>query len=383
MGPAPKQILVVDDDAQNRALLTAFLTPAHEVVQASGGLEALALLERRPTINLVLLDLVMPGLDGLEVCRRLKKLSADRFLPVILLTGHADQEHRNAALEAGADDFLGKPFDRRELLLRVRAFLRLHDQDAQIRAQDEQLRAQLQDLQQLQSLKDELFSLIVHDVRNPLTGVIGFVDLLRNLLPESDTRLRNYAAKALEGARKVEEVLGSVLEVQRLESGEWVLQRASTHLRGVIEDAIESISGAASACDVNLVLDAETDPTLLVDRALVRRSIENLLANAVKYSPRGTAVDVTVREDADTVEVVVADRGPGIPEPLKGVLFQKFGSVEARCGRARRGHGLGLHLVKLVASAHGGSVAARDRTGGGSDFVLRLPRSTTLEPTGA
>jgi two-component system, sensor histidine kinase and response regulator len=369
-------ILVVDDDPQNRALLTAFLT-AHTVLPAASGAEALALMEREP-VDLVLLDLVMPELDGLEVCRRLKKLAGGRYLPVILLTGHADQEHRNAALEAGADDFLGKPFDRRELLLRVRAFLRLRDQDTQIRAQDEQLRAQLQDLQQLQSLKDELFSLIVHDVRNPLTGVIGFVDLLRGLLPESETRLRNYAGKALEGARKVEEVLGSVLEVQRLECGDLVLHRASTHLRGLIEDAIESISGAARACDVTLVLDSASDPALSVDRALVRRSIENLLANAVKYSPRGTAVDVSLREEQDSVEVVVADRGPGIPEPLKGVLFQKFGSVEAKSGRARRGHGLGLHLVKLVASAHGGSVAARDRSGGGSDFVLRLP----LEPSG-
>lgn len=378
----PHQVLVVDDDPQNRALLTAFLTPAHAVMQAPGGLEALALFERQ-RVDLVLLDLVMPGLDGLEVCRRLKKLAADRYVPVILLTGHADQEHRNAALEAGADDFLGKPFDRRELLLRVRAFLRLHDQDAQIRAQDEQLRAQLQDLQQLQGLKDELFSLIVHDVRNPLTGVIGFVDLLRGLLPESETRLRKYADKALEGARKVEEVLGSVLEVQRLESGEWVLQRASTQLRGLIEDAIESISGAASANGIHLVLESTCDPALSLDRALVRRSIENLLANAVKYSPRGTAVDVSLREEPDTIEVVVADRGPGIPEPLKGVLFQKFGSVEAHSGRARRGHGLGLHLVKLVASAHGGSVSARDRSGGGSDFVLRLPRRAALESSGA
>lgn len=366
------RLLVVDDDDQNRRLLAAVLGSSYAVVEARTGRGALDAYDRAE-VDLVLLDLVLPDLDGLEVCRALKARS-EGFLPVILLTGHADQAHRTAALEAGADDFIGKPYDQRELHLRVRAFLRLREQELQIRRQDEHLRAQLQDLMQLQALKDELFSLVVHDVRNPLTGVVGFVDLLRQVTAERDPQLHGYAQKALAAARKVEEILGSVLEVQRLESGEWHLHRATVRMRKLIDEAVETIAGAASAGGVPIEVHATDDPRLDVDPQLLRRSVENLLANAVKYSPRGAPIDVVLRVEDETVEVVVGDRGPGIPDPLKGVLFQKFGSVEAKSGRARRGHGLGLHLVKLVAAAHGGSVEAQDRRGGGSDFVLRLPR---------
>ena len=367
-----RRVLVVDDDAPNRALLEAFLEREHHVLQASTGPEALDVCGREP-VDLVLLDVVLPGLGGFEVCRALKA-RAERYLPVILLTGLADQEHRNAGLEAGADDFLGKPYDRRELLLRVRAFLRIREQEARIREQEERLRAQLDALSQLQALKDELFALVVHDVRNPLTGALGYVDLLlTEVTRRGDERLARWAEKALEGARKVEEVLASVLEVQLLESGSVPVRRTRTTLRPIVEDAVSSLGGVAAGNSVQLNVQAEHDAAIEADARLLRRAIENLLANALKYSPPRGAVDIAIRRADRWIELTVSDRGPGIPDHLKEVLFQKFGSVEARSGQARRGHGLGLHLVKLVASAHGGSSGLSDREGGGTTFTLRLP----------
>ncbi|MCO5167375.1 MAG: hybrid sensor histidine kinase/response regulator [Planctomycetes bacterium] len=363
-------VLVVDDDPRNRALLAAFLAPTCAVVEAGSGEAALARFAERE-VDLVLLDLVMPGLDGLEVCRRIKAHEGRGFVPVILLTGLADQEHRNAGLEAGADEFVTKPFDRRELLLRVRALLRRREQEQRILEQEARLQAQLDELRHLQAVKDELFGLIVHDVRNPLTGVIGFVDLLAHALRGRDERLARYAERALEGGRRVEEVLGSVLEVQLLESGSVPLHRARRHARAIVEDAVASVLGSAGS--VTIEVQADADPVLEADGRLVRRALENLLTNALKYSPPGSAVEVAVRQEGDEVELAVEDRGPGIPDPLKDVVFQKFGSVEARSGHARRGHGLGLHLVKLVASAHGGAVSVRDRDGGGTTFSMRLP----------
>ncbi|MBI3726175.1 ATP-binding protein, partial [bacterium] len=116
------------------------------------------------------------------------------------------------------------------------------------------------------------------------------------------------------------------------------------------------------------------EPVALIDRKLARRALENLIANAVKYSPRGQPVDIEARVGERGIEIDVADRGPGIPDELKGTMFEKFGSVEVSRGEARRGYGLGLHLVKLAAEAHGGGVSVRDREGGGSIFRLVLPQ---------
>lgn len=360
----PERILIVDDDAANRALLVACLRAQYELLEASSGEQALGLLRDHP-VDLVLLDVLMPGMDGHEVCRRIKADPSRGFLPVILLTGLVDQADRNAGLEAGADEFLTKPIDRRELLLRVGVFMR-------IRRQERQIAEQLRELTQLQSLKDELFALIVHDVRTPLTGVVGFVDLIRQGLQDKDDKLLRHATKAMEAARRVEELLGSVLEVQMLEAGELPLRLAQVRMATLVHDAAEALSGAAMAADVTVSVEAPDDIEARVDPHLVRRSVENLLANAIKYSPPREVVTVSVVRDADLIELKVSDRGPGVPNELKGVLFQKYGSVEAKSGRARRGHGLGLHLVKLVASAHGGTVMARDGERGGTTFVMRL-----------
>ncbi len=367
----PERVLIVDDERTNRALLKAYLASSGiQVLEADGAAAALELAAREP-VDLVLLDVLMPGMNGFEACRVLKAASQD-YLPIILLTGLSEQGDRNAGLEAGADDFLPKPVDRRELILRVQAFLRIRRQERQILEQERELRRQLTETAQLQALKDELFGLIVHDVRNPLTGTVGFLELLKEALSTRQDPLAGYAEHALKSAGKVEELLKTVLEVQMLESGAVPLQRSRGPLRSLVQDAIQSLAGAARATNIVVDLQPGNDLEFEVDRHLVRRSVENLIANAIKYSPRRGMVEVSVGGDERTVELAVADQGPGVPDALKSFLFQKFGSVEAKTGKLRRGHGLGLHLVKLVASAHHGTVAARDRPTGGTTFVMSL-----------
>src|SRR5439155_1665515 len=204
--------------------------------------------------DLVLLDVMMPGMTGYDVCKKIKERSGQPFLPVLLVTALSEQEQKNLGLQAGADDFLTKPVDRRELLLRVRSFLRLRAQDALI--------------------------------------------------------------------------------------------RLSTAVEG--------------------------DPVASVDGKLVRRAIENLLGNAMKYTPAGRDVSVALRHRDAAVEIEVADRGPGIPAELRSTMFQKYGSVEAKKGGSRKGFGLGLYMVKLVADGHGGAAEVVDREGGGAVFRVRL-----------
>lgn len=375
--PATKRsVLVVDDEPRNRLLVRGSLGSVYEVLEAESAEVAFELLAKTP-VDLVLLDVMMPTMNGFDACGRIKAMPRDEFLPVILLTALNSQEDRNEGLAAGADEFLTKPIDRRELSLRVRALLRIREQEEKIREKEAFIRKQLEELQHLQLLKDDLFSLIVHDMRNPLTGVVGFLELLQGQLSDpSLARARQSADHAAEASRKLRDLLDEVLEVQRLEEDGLPLKREATSLASVARDAAGTLQGAATSRKIGLEVTAENDPVLSIDRSLVRRAIENLVANAIKFSPSNEKVSVRVRREDERVLLEVADRGPGIADSTKVMLFKKFASVDARrSGDRRRGFGLGLHLVKLVANAHEGDVFIRDHEGGGSIFGVSFPAS--------
>jgi signal transduction histidine kinase len=359
------RLLVVDDDPMNRALVRACLGNEHQLLEAASGPEALALAGSEP-VDLVLLDVMMPGMSGFDVCRELKRRTDGQvLLPVLLLTALADQVDRNLGLAAGADDYLTKPIDRHELRLRVSAFLRL-------RSQDQLLRQQYEHLQHLGALKDDLVSLMVHDLRNPLSAVLALLGVLQHDV--ADPQLERDALTARSAATKMQDILDDILQIRLLEEEQIALDLRRAPAAEIVGDAVASIAPAARERGVELALHASGDLLLTADRKLLRRAVENLLSNAVKYSPRLGTVEVEVSTREGGVEIDVADRGPGVPEPLRAVLFEKFGSVEAARGQTRRGHGLGLYLVKLVATAHGGRTSVRSREGGGSVFGLWLPR---------
>ena len=363
MSERPRTILVVDDDARNRSVVRGYLGPTYRILEAADGNSALAVLGGE-VVDLVLLDVMMPGMTGFDACRRIKESSKGAFLPVVLLTALSEQEDRNAGLEAGADDFLSKPVDRRELALRVRALLRL-------REQEQVIATQLGRLRELDALKDDLVSIIVHDLRNPLAGLLG---LLQAVMQDvGDSRLREDLGLALENGRKMKDALTDMLHVRMLEEGKLELNLEPQAIAALAAQAIASLEGQAKIYGVGTALSAEAEVILRVDGALVRRAIENLLANAVKYSGRGETVDVVVRPASGGATIEVMDHGPGVPDSRKAMLFQKFGSVEALRGQPRHGHGLGLYSVQLAVVAHGGRVSVEDRAGGGSVFRVFLP----------
>jgi signal transduction histidine kinase len=357
-------ILVVDDESAFRKALRFSLEPAYDVVDAADGRSALQTISAKH-VDLVLLDVRMPEVDGLEACRKIKQTRSDEFLPVLLLTAYSAREDRMAGLEAGADDFLAKPIGRDELLLRVRLFLRLREQERIIRRQ-------VEELQKFQSLKEDLVSMIIHDLRNPLTGIEGHIDLVERELERGDLAgAQSDLAGAKEASRRLREILEDVLQVQSLEE-QPTLRRERLSVRALIRESMISIQGAARARGVRVELIEGEDLVLSIDRKLFVRSLENLLSNAVRYSPQGESVEISCRSAGNLACLQIADRGPGIPQGHRTDLFRKFKSMEGP-GSARRGIGLGLYLVKLVAQAHGGDISVRDREGSGSVFRLDLP----------
>lgn len=244
---------------------------------------------------------------------------------------------------------------------------------------------QLDELRILQALKDDLTSLVVHDLRNPLAGMISCLDLLKPSPGDPNYEsTREIVTLAREGARKLSELVDDMLEVRKLEEGKIQLKKEPVVVADLAHDAIATLEPTARLEDVRIELVVESDPALAldVDPRLMRRVVENLVSNAIKFTAAGSAVTITIRSLGDRLALEVADRGPGVAEELRDRLFQKFGSVEAKARGGRRGFGLGLYFVKLVATAHGGTVEAEARSGGGAVFRVVLPTACAIPDGG-
>lgn len=354
-------LLVVDDDDDNRRLLRLRLGRTSNVLEAENGVAALSTLERE-RVDLVLLDVMMPGLSGLDVCRRVKAVGGP-FLPVVLLSALTDAHDRNAGLAAGADAYLTKPIDSVELSLCVQ---RLLDQ----RALDLLLRRKIREVEQMTQLKDDLVELLVHDLRNPLASMLASLEMVRRseAAPEADRELAELAWVA--GSR-MKSVLEELLAVTQLERGELTPSMAPLELNEVAAAAVSTLSAAARASRVPVTFEPFERTEVMGDRAMVLRAMENLLANALRHTKSMVRVSVT-RTATDAV-VAIADDGPGVPDALKEGLFEKYGGLELNARNLRRGFGLGLYVVRLVTQAHGGRAEVDDREGGGAVFRLVFP----------
>ncbi|MCC7074028.1 MAG: hybrid sensor histidine kinase/response regulator [Deltaproteobacteria bacterium] len=356
-------ILVVDDDLLHRELVRAALADMCAVVEADCADAALRAVQRH-AVDLVVLDVVMPGDSGIEACRAIKALTNGR-VPVLFVSALQDREHRLAGLSAGADDFLTKPFDRTELRLRVDMFLRL-------RAQARTIREQLDALQRLDALKDDLASLLIHDLKHPLAGVFAWLAIARSSAPPE---IADDLDQALSAAARVRDAINDLLQIRAFEQGRLVPVSKDLALHELVADVVSTHQGVAQGREVTLAV--QTTPTTFAgDAQLLRRALDNLLANAIKYAPVASTIDVVVRHDGADVVIEVCDRGPGVPVDRRADLFTKFGALDPASLRTRRGFGLGLYLVQLVAEAHGGRTGVRDRPQGGAIFEIVVPATS-------
>jgi signal transduction histidine kinase len=354
---------VVDDDDAMRRLASSILSRHHRVLEADGVAAALAVMAIED-VDLVVMDVMMPGVSGLDGCRALKAF-AKGFLPILLLTALGEPDDVIAGLEAGADDFLTKPVNRRELELRVAAFLT-------IRRQGQEIARQLAELRHLSTLKDDLVGVLVHDLRNPLSAVMSCFSLLGKSVTDAESQ--EDVRLGLDATRRVVELADDLLMVRLLEEGKLTPTFVLGKPVAVVTEALDTLRPMARERHVELRLHERGDIQLPLDRKLLRRAVENLVTNAVKYTRE--TVEVSVTPAGASAEVTVADRGPGIPDAYKPSMFEKYGSVEARSGNTRRGIGLGLYMVRLVAAVHHGAVTVEDRAGGGTVFRLRLGPQT-------
>jgi two-component system, sensor histidine kinase and response regulator len=378
-GRAPT-ILVVDDNLQNREVAEGNLIGAgYAVIQAEGGAEALALIPaRRP--DLVLLDVLMPGMDGYETCRGIRALPDGGDVPVLFLTALGDLETHKAALESGADDFLTKPLNRTELLIRVRSLLRIKRLSDELRGNVQVIRTQRDALLAAQRQKDELTALIVHDLKNPLSSILSNVQYVqsRAALPVDE---RESLDDVLRASQAMVRLVMNLLDVSRSDDGALIPHVSAFELPELLGEVCSEMGRRIE--DKGQRLELALGPgvgAMRGDRDLVRRIIENLIDNAYKYGPKQATISLEVlRATMDAgaepaVEIRVRDQGAGIPEAYRQIVFEKYGRAGGSGVReARTSHGLGLVFCRRAATVHGGAIWIDAHATGGSCFCVRLP----------
>ncbi len=361
-------VIVVDDTPANLQLLTGMLKErGYKVRPVPSGKLALQAAKNDPP-DLILLDIMMPEMNGYEVCERLKADEKLREIPIIFISAMNETMDKVRAFGVGGVDYVIKPFQFEEVEARVRTHLELQRQRRKLKENYEQLR-------RLEELRDNLVHMIVHDLRNPLTGISGFLDLMLAL--EKGT-LTEHGLEYLQTAKRsttaVIDMVSAVLDVSKMEAGEMKLHLAECDL---VRMAVDLMSGMQSLKEGReMVLDAPPAPvTVVADGDLVLRVVQNLLGNALKFTPSDGWIRLGIEPDDNRVCVRVRDNGPGIPAEYRVRIFEKFGQVEARANGQKYSTGLGLTFCKLAVEAHGGSIGVESEVGKGSTFWFVLPKN--------
>jgi two-component system sensor histidine kinase/response regulator len=374
------KILIVDDEEMNVKLAKAMLsTEQYHALGVLSGEEALKVVSQFQP-DLILLDVMMPGIDGYEVCRRLKGDENAKMIPILMVTALSDREHRLRAMEAGADDFLSKPVDKMELLIRVKSLLRIKQYHDELFSTCAELADKNNQLQDVEKAKEGLIHMIIHDLKNPLTAVHSVIEMLIRDERQFEKDQLIFMKRALDSCGEMNEQIESLLTIHKMENAKLTLQRTSVDLDAMVGAVIGRFQLRAEAKGIFLSRAAlDQLPPAEIDRELMERVVANLLGNAIRHAPAGSGVTVQLGSHSanGSLWVRVKDSGEGIAPEYLDRVFDKFEQVKLkREGITIGSSGLGLAFCKMVVEAHGGRIwAESEGAGKGSTFAFELPLS--------
>ncbi|MBF0109483.1 MAG: hybrid sensor histidine kinase/response regulator [Magnetococcales bacterium] len=352
------RILVVDDEKANIDVMVGLLSDEFRVIVAKNGLQALKRTRTLPLPDLILLDILMPEMDGLEVCRQLKADPATAGIPVIFITGMSNPADETHGLELGAVDFIRKPFSPGVVLARIHTHL--------------ELLRQRKRLQELNDLKNKFLGMAAHDLRNPLNSICGMSDLLLNLELARDEQHRFLSAIHNVGMQ-MRHLIDDLLDVSVIESGQFRLCRKPHNLERMVQSRIELLQFSADRKSIRIASEFSTTGEVFFDEDRMGQVVDNLIGNAIKFSNDSCTITVRTGRDPRGVWFSVTDEGPGISEEDKGRMFGPFEKLSARPTGREKSVGLGLSIVKKIVDAHWGEIIVESVLGKGSMFKVVLP----------
>lgn len=350
------RILVVDDDRHSLELLNQELTDlGYEVLAAGGGKSALATLSRE-RIDLVLLDIMMPEVSGIDVLQAIRRKHTIMDLPVIMVTVRSGTDDLVQSLALGANDYVTKPINLSVLLARVRTQLHLG---------------------RLAALKEEFFRIATHELNAPLMAVTCGASLVAESVPVGAAmteEMHGMLTKILFRASEMQQSINGFLDTHAIEEGEAALKLAPTDLNAIVQRVVEDNQAYAQTKGITLRLCLDSGlPTIPADSNRIRHVVQNLIGNALKYCREGDRVTVHTQSDEGKAGVEVSDSGPGLSSEDLQKAFRGRGPLSNQPTGEERSFGLGLAICKRLVNLHGGEVGAHNNPDGGSTFWFRLP----------
>jgi signal transduction histidine kinase len=346
------RILIVDDHPSNVALLEELLGDDYQVQTAASGEDALAVAPAFQP-DLVLLDIMMPGLGGYETCRRIRAHPALRTTKVLMVSAKALVSERLHGYEAGADDYITKPFDAGELLAKVQVYLRLKT------------------VEEVDQLKSTVLTLLSHETRTPLNGILAPVQMLLDAEEMAAAERAMWLGMVQESATALHRLVEKVCMLSAMSAGQWDFQYTLEDLCIVTQRAVGTVAAAAAACEVTILYEGPTVALTSMDPSQIHQVITALLENALRFSPRGARIEMRVGQAHDHVCLTVTDQGSGIAPDVLPQVFEAFASADI--AHHTRGHGLSLAIARQIVLAHHGTIAVESTPGLATTFSVRLP----------
>jgi signal transduction histidine kinase len=376
------RILIVDDEADIAAILKLHLEDSGYITAWAGNGDAALEMLKDGKFSLALMDVRMPGMNGVEVLKRIGDTGLD--VVVIMMTAHGSEDLAVECMKSGAVDYISKPFSLDDTLQRVERAV--------------STRRLLLSKKRLEQEKEDFFFMLSHDLKNPITAVIGSIDIMREgRLGPVNTEQVEYLQSAIDSCNEVVAMVDNLLDVQRFEAGKMPVVLRPNKPAAIATAAVERFSKAAEHDGIELVLDKDDDTTeVAVDRNLMVRVFANLLVNAIKFTPAGGKIEVScccVRNSAAHriripvyfvppagfanrhcfVRISVKDTGNGIPHEDLDHIFERYTQSQNAVGRERGGAGLGLAFCKMAVESFNGIIWAESEAGVGSEFIILLP----------
>ena len=361
LSPGPGRLLIADDNEDNTEFILQALRPdGYDIKVVRDGKQALQALSIEP-FDLLLLDLMMPVVDGFEVLRRLRETGQIKDLPVIVVTARNVLDTLLRSFELGAVDYLTKPFHPAIIRVRTRSHLQAK------RGRD--------DLRKLTRIREEFLSIASHDLKVPVSTIFGFCELM--LTKESNPLqdpYRDYIQRISGLTDYMLDLIHDLLEIVQIETGRMELHFETVDSGELIRESVETCGYSSRAKSIELSHEIDRDlPMIIADRLKIRQVLQNLISNAIKFCPADARIRVSSNAHTRGLEIRVSDNGPGIPEAELGRLFETFSSTSVRPTGGERSTGLGLAIARRIVDLHGGQVWVESEVGKGSTFGFILP----------
>ncbi|MCL2669213.1 MAG: response regulator, partial [Syntrophaceae bacterium] len=358
------KILIVDDDRANLMYLNNLLSAEYTLYMAKDGAQAIKRVDEYLP-DLILLDIIMPGMSGYELLSLLKKAERTRDIPVIFITGLSGDEDEMRGLELGADDYISKPFNEAIVRLRIRNQLRIINQMRLIIEKELAVKSS--------RAKSEFLSRMSHELRTPMNAIISMTTLARNT--EDIVKKNSFLDKSAAASRDLLRLVEDVLDISDLGDGRFKLDSAEfcfdAMLRSVLQKAEQLLGKKQQTFSTDI--DPSIPEILVGDERRLAQVIENLLSNAGKFTPENGSVQLKVSgintdNDCITIQIDVTDNGIGIPKDKQGIIFTAFEQVDGGIDRNYDGAGMGLYLAKTIVEKMGGEIWVVSEPGQGSKF---------------